>query len=69
MIALLIILALLLIGWWISFTIRTFASIARDLWRAALGVGNIVVIIYRHFQRAPPDLLAEFMERRRAAHR
>jgi hypothetical protein len=66
MIAVLIILALVLIAWWAVWTVKVFASIARDLWRAALGVGTIVGILYRHFQR-PPDLLADFLDRRRAA--
>jgi hypothetical protein len=66
----LVLLAVGLIVWWVTFTIRTFATICRCLWQAALGVGAIVRILWR-MVTAPrcPDLLSEFLEKRRGSAR
>jgi hypothetical protein len=55
--------ALALIGWWAVWTVRIFASVARNLWQAALGVGTIVRSLYRALtpQR---NLLGEFLAKR-----
>lgn len=57
----LVLLAVGLIVWWVTFTIRTFSTVAVCLWRAAIGVGNIARILTRPRR----TLLDEFLERRR----
>jgi len=69
MIEAVLILALVAMVWfWIAYTVRTFSTICRCLWQAALGVGTIVRILWR-MVTAPryPDLLSEFLEKRRTA--
>jgi hypothetical protein len=66
--ALFIIAAIVLVWFWVRYTIRTFATICRCMWQAALGVGTIVRILWRMVTAPPcPDLLSEFLEKRRTA--
>jgi hypothetical protein len=59
--ALLILTALVLIGWWTAWTVRVFAGIARNLWRASIEVRRMIRIL------AAPRCseLDRFLERRR----
>jgi hypothetical protein len=64
----LVLLAVWLVVWYVRFTVRTFATVCRCLWQAALAVGTIARILWRMVAAPPcPDLLGEFLERRRAA--
>jgi len=68
MIELIIFLAMaLLFAWWVQWTVHVFAGIARNLFEAIAGLANIARILWR-MVTAPrcPDLLGEFLERRRA---
>jgi len=64
----LVLLAVWLVVWYVRFTVRTFATVCGCLWQAALGVGTIVRILWRMMTTPPcPDLLANFLEKRRTA--
>ena len=64
----LVLLAAWLFVWWLRFTIRTFSTVAVCLWQAALSVGTIVHLLWQMVSTPrAPDLLGEFLEKRRAA--
>jgi len=69
MLALLILLAIAFLGgWWVKWTVHVFAGIARNLCQAALSVGTIIRLLWQLVSTPrAPDLLGEFLERRRAA--
>jgi len=57
--------AIALIVWWLRFTIRTFATIARNLFCVAVEIGYM----WRVLTRPRGNLLDQFLARRRLIRR
>ena len=57
--------AIALIVWWLRFTVRTFATIARNLFRAAVEISYM----WRVLTRPRGTLLDQFLARRRLMRR
>jgi hypothetical protein len=63
--ALVILTALALIIWWVRYTVRTFAAIGRNLFRAAVEISYM----WRVLTRPRGTLLDQFLARRRLMRR
>lgn len=68
MAGLFIIVAVICLVWWLVWTVRVFARIARHLIAAALGVGTIVHLLWKLLSTPRSTLLDDFLARRTARH-